>query len=565
MKKLLFLICIPFIGIAQTDYELAFNSATLDYVEMPNASALIVNSTTFSMTGWVYPLANTTAHSGIMGFRNNIDADFYLLQLQNSNNVEARFRNSSGTSFDVLANNLLDLNQWQHLAFTYDGSNIHLYKNGLLISSTPANGTITQTSESFKIGSLDWNGTGFYMNGSLDEIRLWDAALSQNTISNWMCTEITTSHPNYNNLAGYWRLNEGVGTSTADLSINGNFGALMGAVQWQVTTSCFGSTTPQLTYVPDDNFENYLEANGMGDGIALNDYVFTSAIDTVLVLLISGQSIADFTGIEDFPSLVELMCNNNFLTSLDLSQNTNLEILYCMSNVLVYLDISQNLNLTKLVCWDNLLTSLDVSQNINLEILRCSFNPLANLNLTQNNNLIILRCVDNQLSFLDISQNSKLEDLECWKNQIGILNVSANDSLKNINCFSNQLTILDVSNNINLTYLRCDSNHLSSLDLRNGNNSPMNINTLYNPQLNCINVDDASWSTANWTVANGNIDSQHYFSNDCNATAIEETKVSEKELLKITDVLGRKVLGNSHQPLFYIYNDGSVEKKIIIE
>ena len=242
MKKLILLLCIPFIGIAQTDYELAFNSATSDYVEMPNASSLIVNSTTFSMTGWVYPQANTTAHSGIMGFRNNIDSDFYLLQLQNSNNVEARFRNSSGTSFDVLATNLLDFNQWQHLAFTYDGSNIYLYKNGVLVSSTPANGVITQMSQSFKVGTLDWGVTGFYMNGSLDEIRLWNITLSQNTISNWMCNEITTLHPNYNNLAGYWRLNEGVGTTTADLSLNGNNGMLINNPFWQLTTSCFAST-----------------------------------------------------------------------------------------------------------------------------------------------------------------------------------------------------------------------------------------------------------------------------------------------------------------------------------
>ena len=70
MKKLILLLCIPFIGIAQTDYELAFNSATSDYVEMPNASSLIVNSTTFSMSAWVYPQANPAAHAGIMGFRN---------------------------------------------------------------------------------------------------------------------------------------------------------------------------------------------------------------------------------------------------------------------------------------------------------------------------------------------------------------------------------------------------------------------------------------------------------------------------------------------------------------
>jgi hypothetical protein len=40
---------------------------------------------------------------------------------------------------------------------------------------------------------------------------------------------------------------------------------------------------------------------------------------------------------------------------------------------------------------------------------------------------------------------------------------------------------------------------------------------------------------------------------------------TERKLIKIIDVLGRKVLGNSHQPLFYIYNDGTIENRIIIE
>ena len=36
----------------------------------------------------------------------------------------------------------------------------------------------------------------------------------------------------------------------------------------------------QMTYVPDDNFEAYLENNGMGNGIQYDDSVFTSAIET---------------------------------------------------------------------------------------------------------------------------------------------------------------------------------------------------------------------------------------------------------------------------------------------
>ena len=58
----------------QLDYELDFNSNTNDYVEMTNASTLIANSTTFSMSCWVNPQSNTN-HGGIIGFRNNSDAD----------------------------------------------------------------------------------------------------------------------------------------------------------------------------------------------------------------------------------------------------------------------------------------------------------------------------------------------------------------------------------------------------------------------------------------------------------------------------------------------------------
>jgi len=301
MKKLILLLCTPFFGIAQTDYELAFNSATQDYVETPNASLLIANATTFSMSGWVYPQATSTSHSGIMGFRNNLDSDFYLLQLQNSNNVEARFRNSGGVKFDVLANNLLDFNQWQHLAFTYDGTYIRLYKNGNLIDSTAANGTITQTTQSFNLGMLDYQGSAFHFNGRLDEIRLWDVALSQTEINSWMCAPIDLTHPNYNNLMGYWRLNAGQGTIVDDQTANGNNGALIGAVQWQVTTSCFASTI-QVQGCTDSSACNYnslatiddfscyfLSAQINQNGIDL-EVIVSSGINPYFYLWSSGES-----------------------------------------------------------------------------------------------------------------------------------------------------------------------------------------------------------------------------------------------------------------------------------
>ena len=50
----------------------------------------------------------------------------------------------------------------------------------------------------------------------------------------------------------------------------------------------------------------------------------------------------------------------------------------------------------------------------------------------------------------------------------------------------------------------------------------------------------------------------------CNATAIEENNTT-KQLLKITDVLGRESKPKPNVPLFFRYDDGTVEKKIVIE
>ena len=41
--------------------------------------------------------------------------------------------------------------------------------------------------------------------------------------------------------------------------------------------------------------------------------------------------------------------------------------------------------------------------------------------------------------------------------------------------------------------------------------------------------------------------------------------IQSKDIIMITDVLGRSVIPKSNMPLFYIYCDGTVEKKIILK
>ena len=173
-----------------------------------------------------------------------------------------------------------------------------------------------------------------------------------------------------------------------------------------------------------------------------------------------------------------------------------------------------------------------------------------------------LHCYNNQLTSLNVSQNTALITLYCYNNQLTSLDVSQNTALADLICSDSQLTSLDVSNNTALTTLDCSSNQLTTLDVRNGNNNLLDtmFSCLKNYNLTCINVDNVAWANTNWI----NIEPQHYFSTNCPPpTAIEE-HTTHKELLKVTDLLGRETK-QTNQPLFYIYDDGTVEKRIVIE
>ena len=258
----------------------------------------------------------------------------------------------------------------------------------------------------------------------------------------------------------------------------------------------------QFTSVPDPNFESFLEANGMGDGIPNNGLVLTANIENVTDLILPpGGGISDMTGIEDFLSLEFLVLNSNPISTIDLSQNTALTTLGCRDGQLTSLDLSNNTQLEWLSCQGNQLTSLLLNSQ-NLMILECFDNSISNLDLSQASGLVMLNCQQNALSTLDISQNINLEELICSNNGISALDVSNNLSLSFLNCANTGIKNLDLSTNVNLIGLLGSSiEELSFLDLRNGNNANMNVDVRGTDDLRCILVDDASASYLdNWFI-----------------------------------------------------------------
>jgi len=142
------------------------------------------------------------------------------------------------------------------------------------------------------------------------------------------------------------------------------------------------------TYIPDDNFEQYLIESGYDD--ILDDSVLTINISDITSLYVSSREISDLTGIQAMPNLTFLACDNNNLSEIDVSQNINLQTLWIGGNNLTEIDITQNTALSSFVIWENELTELDVTQNDSLTYLDCSNNNITEIDVTQNINLTTL-------------------------------------------------------------------------------------------------------------------------------------------------------------------------------
>ena len=228
----------------------------------------------------------------------------------------------------------------------------------------------------------------------------------------------------------------------------------------------FSTATPSindLTYVPDDNFEQALIDEGLDN--VLDNYVLTTNINSLTFLDVSYRNISDLTGIEDFEGLDTFVCDNNQISTLDLSNNHILEF-SCSNNLLTSLIL--NADARVVYCLNNLLTSLNVPSGVsNLE---CSNNNITSLDLSKTTELSVLNVSNNNLSFLDFRNGENAQISSSYDYRTG---------------------------------------YDYSFDARN------------NPELSCIFVDDASFCTTNWKKVDA---TSNFVANEtaCNSLSVSE-------------------------------------------
>lgn len=256
-------------------------------------------------------------------------------------------------------------------------------------------------------------------------------------------------------------------------------------------------------------------------------YAFDSGLTSIDVskntkltnLNISSNEISSID-LTNNTELLSFYANNCGLKSLDLTNCTKLVDVYVMYNELTSLDVSNSKELTNFYCSNNNITAIDVTNNSKLIELDVGYNKLTILNTRYNQDLITISCSGNPIDELDLSNNSKLKylytshtditsldvsgcseliELYCGSCEIKTLDVSNNSEITCLGVYGNRLESLDISHNPNISYLGIDNNPMTSIDI---SGHAFLIDTYKNPDESHVRTYDLRGADAKYLVVN---------------------------------------------------------------
>ena len=137
----------------------------------------LVNSlSAFTLTGWV----NTDA----LGVRQSFFGQNNAIELGLDPSGQLHGWTANGGQLTVPGQ--FSANEWNHVTFTGDGTELKLYVNGLevLTGGSAIGSSYGASSNHFKLGEGVWDPTGHYYDGRFDDVQVFGRSLSPNEIFN---------------------------------------------------------------------------------------------------------------------------------------------------------------------------------------------------------------------------------------------------------------------------------------------------------------------------------------------------------------------------------------------
>ncbi len=148
-----------------------------DWVQIDNNTEVDITNNQITLMAWV-KINKIDGDVGIvLKNESNPEKDNYALIVSQSRFVSFRTTTESGmVRLDDSANRL-ELNEWYHLAGSYDGATMKVYINGELILEEAQSGNIISTNEPLLIGRRALGDERFF-SGWIDEVSVWSRGLS---------------------------------------------------------------------------------------------------------------------------------------------------------------------------------------------------------------------------------------------------------------------------------------------------------------------------------------------------------------------------------------------------
>ncbi len=167
---------------------LSFNG-TSSRVTVPDTAALDL-TTGMTLEAWVNPAVAPAGWKDVIYKGND---NYYLEASSSGGNRPVGGAIIGGSQSQAFGTAQLATGAWVHLAETYDGSALRFYLNGTQVSSVARTGSILTSTNALNIGSDSIYGQ--YFNGLIDEVRIYNVALSAAQIQTDMATAIGGGAP----------------------------------------------------------------------------------------------------------------------------------------------------------------------------------------------------------------------------------------------------------------------------------------------------------------------------------------------------------------------------------
>ncbi len=168
-------------GIAN-NYSMSFDGSD-DYIDVGDNNSLNPTSQ-LTLSVWVKKIGSGTGSTPAVysSSKSSSNNGGFLITLHPTSSRFQFYVDTTGSGGWVSIQNNVGIvtNQWYHIVSTWDGSNIKMYVDGVLQTNTAS---VSQIVYSIDISATIGKYATSYFNGSIDEVAIWDTALTSTQVS----------------------------------------------------------------------------------------------------------------------------------------------------------------------------------------------------------------------------------------------------------------------------------------------------------------------------------------------------------------------------------------------